>query len=100
MSELDPKLIKDIVISTIREFMTEINRGQSSTEIEKSASGKISFKVKVYGDNPYDNTNKARRLAADMAREHGIEGYPAVEGDFTDPTAGEIDICDDSSEIF
>lgn len=97
---LDPKEVKEVVVSTLREFMAELNRGQSSTEIEKSASGKVAFKVKVYGDDPTANTNTARHLAAALAKEHGVEGFPPANEDFTAPTPSPTNDPADTSSGF
>jgi len=64
--------LKTEIRNEVARALQEYNKQKSSTKISKSTTGKPSFEVKVYGEDPVANSNAARLLIRNLT----IEFFP------------------------
>ena len=81
--------IKELVQSIIAANALEFRRSSSSTEIGMSASGKPTFSIKVYGNNPTENTNRARIIERQLSAQYLSKPFEQPEP-YPEPTAAEL----------
>jgi len=66
--------VEEIVHLAVARRLRDFGASMSSCEIEQSASGKTSVKVKVYNENPVDAANMARYIRRNVLQRLGMGG--------------------------